>query len=57
MENKHVIGSVVSLLTDPDKRLRILNYLKRIYYCEEIGDLDHKMLAYFERELIPVPAR
>jgi hypothetical protein len=55
MENKHLIGSVVALLINPEKRMIILNYLKRIYYCEEINDHDHKMLAFFERELIPVP--
>jgi len=55
MENKHLVGSVVSLLTDPRKRLTIKKYLKRIYYCEEIGDSDKKMLAFFERELIHVP--
>lgn len=55
MENKHLVGSVVSLLTDPRKRLTVKKYLKRIYYCEEIGDSDKKMLAFFERELIHVP--
>jgi len=57
MENKHLIGSVVSLLTNPDRKLIILKYLKRIYYCEEVGDSDHKLLAYFERELVPVTTR
>ncbi len=55
MENKHIVGSVVSLLTDPRKRLTVKKYLKRIYYCEEFGGNDEKMLAFFERELIPVP--
>lgn len=55
MENKHMIGGLVSLLTDPRKRLTIKKYLKRIYYCEEIGDSDKKMQAFFERELIPIP--
>lgn len=55
MENIHLVGSVVSLLTDPRKRLTVKKYLKRIYYCEEIGDGDKKMLAFFERELIPIP--
>lgn len=55
MENIHLIGSVVSLLTDPRKRLTVKKYLKRIYYCEEIGDGDKKVLAFFERELIPIP--
>lgn len=55
MENKHLVGSVVSLLTAPGKRLTVKKYLKRIYYCEEIGDYDNKLSAFFERELIPVP--
>jgi hypothetical protein len=54
MENKHIIGSVVALLINPDKKLTIKKYLKRIYYCEEIGGPDSNMSAYFERELIPV---
>lgn len=52
-----MIGSVISLLASPGKKLIIKKYMKRIYYCEEVGDFDHKLLAYFERELIPVPAQ
>ena len=54
MENLYTVGAEVSLLNDPSKKLLIMKYLSRIYYCIDTNDQDNKLLAYFERELIPI---
>lgn len=39
---------------NPDLKLIIRQYLKRIYYCTVVGNPLQKDLVFFERELIPV---
>jgi hypothetical protein len=53
MDNVYKIGTFISAKEKPETQLVINQYLKRIYYCEAVGDPSHKLLAYFERQLIP----
>ncbi len=55
MDNSYKTGTVISAQRDPNTPLIINRYLDRIYYCEAVNDPTHKLLAYFERELIPLP--
>jgi hypothetical protein len=52
MDNIYEVGSFITAKKDPQSRLIIRRYLKRIYYCESQDDQNHKLLAYFERELV-----
>lgn len=52
MENLYPEGSVITALEAPAKKLRIVHYIRRIYYCEPIDNPDNKLLPYFEKELI-----
>jgi hypothetical protein len=52
MDSTYKAGTLISTHSDPDTSLIIIRYLDRIYYCEAINDPDHRLLAYFERELI-----
>jgi len=52
MENLYPEGTVITALEAPAKKLRIVHYIRRIYYCEPIDNPDNKLLSYFERELI-----
>ena len=54
LENTFPIGSEVFAKVNPDLKLIIRQYLKRIYYCTVMGNPFQKDLVYFERELIPV---
>jgi hypothetical protein len=55
MDNSYKSGTFITAKNDPDNQLVINRYLDRIYYCEAVNDPKHKLLAYFERELIPPP--
>ncbi|PRY10138.1 hypothetical protein CLV24_11555 [Pontibacter ummariensis] len=55
LENLFPIGSEVFAKVNPDLKLVIRQYLKRIYYCTVQENPTQKELVYFERELIPVP--
>ncbi len=55
LENIFPIGSEVFAKVNPDLKLTIRKYLKRIYYCTISNDPSRKELVYYERELIPVP--
>ena len=50
-QNKYKEGEVVSAKVDPGKRLIIIRYLDRIYYCRPEQSTSSKNLVYFEREL------
>lgn len=52
MDNIYQEGTVVMAKSNPDRKLIISRYLKRIYYCKPIDDPNGKSLVYFERELI-----
>jgi hypothetical protein len=54
LENIFPIGSEVFAKVNPDLKLTIRQYLKRIYYCTVNGNPSQKDLVYFERELMPV---
>lgn len=53
MDNIYPVGSFITAQKDPASRLVIRQYLKRIYYCHAVDDPGQKVLAYYERELIP----
>ncbi len=53
MDNIYMEGTLITAQNDPNYPLFINRYLDRIYYCEAVNDPTHKLLAYFERELIP----
>lgn len=53
MDNIYQEGTLITAKEHPQSTLIINRYLKRIYYCEAVDDPTHKLLAYFERELIP----
>ena len=53
MDNLFKEGTLVSAKVAPDRGLLIDRYYKRIYYCKPLNDPAHKLLVYFERELIP----
>ncbi len=57
LENKYPIGSEVFAKVNPDLKLTIRTYLKRIYYCTVNNNPSQKDLVYFERELMPVSVR
>jgi len=52
MDNIYKEGSVITAKAYPETKLIINTYLQRVYFCEVVNDPEHKMLAYFERELI-----
>lgn len=53
MENIYSEGTLITARKAPEDILIINRYLKRIYYCVPVNDPTHKVLAYYERELIP----
>jgi len=53
MDNIYEAGTFITAQNDPGCKLKINRYLDRIYYCEALNDPTHKLLAYFERELVP----
>lgn len=46
-------GTVITAKADPGKKLLIVRYFQRTYYCVVIGDVARRQLTYFERELMP----
>ncbi|HEY5823941.1 MAG TPA: hypothetical protein VIT44_06245 [Cyclobacteriaceae bacterium] len=52
MDNIYPEGTFITAKAHPETKLVINRYLQRVYFCEAVGDLTHKMLPYFERELI-----
>jgi hypothetical protein len=59
MDTRYKDGTHITAQNDPNCTLIINRYLDRIYYCEAVNDPEHRLLAYFERELIapPIPAK
>ncbi|MFD3001859.1 hypothetical protein ACFS7Z_15905 [Pontibacter toksunensis] len=57
LENLFPIGSEVFAKVNPDLKLTIRHYLKRIYYCTVNNNPSQKDLVYYERELVPVPVK
>jgi len=53
MDNIYKEGTFIAAKANPGHTLVINRYLKRIYYCKGANDPSGKLLAYFERELIP----
>ena len=52
IENKYKEGDVVYAKIDPELKLVIRRYVKRIYYCQIQEAPGQKDLVYFERELM-----
>lgn len=53
MDNIYEVGTMITARIAPDCTLVINRYIKRIYYCVAVNDPKQRVLAYFERELIP----
>jgi len=51
-DNIYKEGTVICAKENPGLQLIITKYFQRIYYCAVIGEPKHKILAYFERELL-----
>jgi hypothetical protein len=56
MDNLYAEETLITAKNDPTRKLRIKRYLGRIYYCIAVDDPSQKLLAFFERELIPPAA-
>lgn len=56
MENKYPEGSIVYANVNPDQKLLVRRYAKRIYYCTDVADPLKKEHVYFERELTSDPS-
>jgi hypothetical protein len=52
MDNKYKKGEVVFAKIAPKKKLIVMAYKDRIYYCGIDGEPEKKHFAYFERELV-----
>jgi hypothetical protein len=52
MDNIYQEGSFVTAKVNPELKLKIERYFKRIYYCSIVSEPGKKNLPYFERELI-----
>ena len=52
-DNTYPEGTTIAAKANPSRKLKIMKYYQRIYYCAVIGDERGKHLVYFERELIP----
>jgi hypothetical protein len=52
-DNLYPAGTPIAAKADPGLPLIIDSYYQRIYYCSVVGQPDHRVMAYFERELIP----
>lgn len=51
-DNKYPEGAIVTARENPRRKLVILKYNQRIYYCAPAEDQTGKQSVYFERELI-----
>jgi len=54
IENKFAEGTPVYALAQPNEKLIIKRYIKRIYYCTSPAHPDQKDLVFYERELTGV---
>ncbi|WOK04199.1 hypothetical protein RT717_14055 [Imperialibacter roseus] len=54
IENKFAEGTTVYALAQPNEKLIVKRYIKRIYYCTTPAHPDQKELALFEREITDV---
>jgi hypothetical protein len=52
-DNIYKEGTVIYAKTDPTRKLTILKYRQRIYYCAAVEHPEQNNFAYYERELIP----
>jgi hypothetical protein len=52
-DNVYEEGTRITAKENPSLQLIITKYSQRIYYCAALDDMDGKMYAYFERNLIP----
>ncbi|WP_169728010.1 hypothetical protein [Adhaeribacter aquaticus] len=52
MENTYPEGSLVYAKVNPNLKLVVRRFAKRIYYCTSPENPNQKELVYFERELL-----
>ena len=50
-DNQYQVGSIVTAYEYPNRRLRVVDYKERIYYCEPEHNPEQRTLAYFAREI------
>jgi hypothetical protein len=53
MHNLYAAGTIITAKIDPARKLLVKRYLGKIYYCTAVDDPSQKLLAFFERELVP----
>lgn len=54
-DNVYKTGTVITAKENPQRKLLIMKYIHRTYYCTVVGDA-LTQLTYFERDLIPPSA-
>jgi hypothetical protein len=54
-DNIYQTGTVVTAKENPNRRLLIMKYVHRIYYCAVIGNAAVNHLTYHERDLVATP--
>jgi hypothetical protein len=52
-DNLYAEGTFISAKENPSRKLKIVKYYQRIYYCAIVGEEEAKQLAYFQTDLIP----
>jgi hypothetical protein len=54
-DNIYKTGTVVTTKEDPNRKLVIMKYIHRTYYCAVVGDAAINNLHYQERDLVAAP--
>jgi hypothetical protein len=54
-DNIYKTGTVVTTKENPNRRLVIMKYIHRTYYCAVVGDAEINNLTYLERDLVIPP--
>ncbi|MBC3539837.1 hypothetical protein ACFSC6_20875 [Rufibacter sediminis] len=52
IENQYPEGSTVYAKVNPDVKLTVRRYARRIYYCTVQDKPSHKEMVYYDRELL-----
>lgn len=53
-ENKYDIGDIVYAKANPDVKLVVKRYIRRVYYCQLPEELGRKDIPLYERELVDI---
>lgn len=55
-DNIYKTGTVVTTKEDPGRKLVIMKYIHRTYYCAVVGNAAINNLTFFERDLVVPPS-